>query len=324
MAYFEQGLGKLQNKNQPAVAFPHGMTKMGWEPARVKGHAMKHRCSWTIVLATIAALSTLVFCLTETSEAAGDGWTTLFNGKNLDGWDTWLGKPYQPGGKGAAEIIGLNKDPRNIFTVVEVNGTPAIRISGEVYGGLISKEEFENYHLKLEFKWGEKKWPPASKSLRNSGVLYRSVGPFGAHDTFWMRSLEFQILEGSVGDYWPIAKTIVDVEAERQGKSIVFKKGGERITSPTEDKISRIIKNPDNERPTGQWNTIELICFGPTSMHVVNGKVNLILSNPRYMADDKEVPLGKGKLQLQSEGAEIFFREIKVKGITRIPEEYSR
>ena len=60
-----------------------------------------------------------------------------------------------------------------------MDGKPAIRISGEIFGALTSKDEFENYHLKLEFKWGEKKWPPREKAVRDSGLLYHCVGPQG-------------------------------------------------------------------------------------------------------------------------------------------------
>src|SRR4051794_21460579 len=87
-----------------------------------------------------------------------DGWAPLFNGKDQAGWDTWLGKPF-----GEKEVVGLNKDPKKVFTVVEEDGKPAFRISGEIFGALTSQKEYENYHLKLEFKWGEKRWPPRDK-----------------------------------------------------------------------------------------------------------------------------------------------------------------
>jgi hypothetical protein len=79
----------------------------------------------------------------------GEGWEPLFNGRDIVGWDTWLGKPY-----------GLNSDPKGVFSVVQVDGSSAIRISGEVYGALTTRAEYENYHLRFEFKWGERRWPP--------------------------------------------------------------------------------------------------------------------------------------------------------------------
>src|ERR1700722_4982491 len=97
----------------------------------------------------LVALTSILACagfLVPAPAGEKPGWTSLFNGKDLDGWDTWLGKPHK--GK---EVIGLNKDPDKVYSVVEADGKPAIRISGEIWGALTSKLEFENYALTLEF-----------------------------------------------------------------------------------------------------------------------------------------------------------------------------
>jgi hypothetical protein len=253
----------------------------------------------------------------------------LFNGQDLNGWDTWLGRPHKQvtgldlkkNDKGEYEgVVGLNKDPKNVYTIVTVDGQPAIRVSGEIWGAITTQDEFENYHLALEFKWGEKKWPPRENTVRDSGLLYHCVGPQGAQGTFWMRSQELQIQEKDCGDYWSVAGGIVDVEGIRKdGKGpIMYKKGSDKF----QVKSGRIIKSSDNEKPTGQWNTIELYCLGGTSVHMVNGKVNMILTNSRHLVDGKETPLTKGKLQLQAEGAEVYYRNIKLTPIKSIPAEH--
>lgn len=244
-----------------------------------------------------------------------DGWVVMFNGKDLAGWDTWLGRP-----NGEKEVVGLNKDPSMVYTVVQADGKAAIRVSGEIFGAITSQKELENYHLKLEFKWGDKRWPPREKAVRDSGLLYHCVGPHGAAGSFWMRSQELQIQEKDCGDYWSVAGGIVDVEGQRKGDKgpIVYKKGGEKFTVSS----GRIVKDPDNERPTGEWNSIELICVGATSVHIVNGKVNMILTGSRHKMEGKEIPLTKGKIQLQSEGAEVFYRNVAYRPLTTIPEEY--
>lgn len=246
---------------------------------------------------------------------AGSDWLPLFNGKNLDGWETWLGSP----GKGE-KVVGLNNDPDKVYTVVTVDGQPAIRISGQIFGALTTTKEFENYHLKFEFKWGQKKWPPREKAVRDSGLLYHCVGPHGAQGTFWMRSQEMQVQEKDCGDYYGVAGGIVDVEGyKKDGKgAIIYKKGGEKFTGVK----SRIIKDPDNEKASGEWNTLEMITVGQTSVHIVNGKVNMILTGSRQVVDGKEVPLTKGKIQFQSEGAEVFYRNLTLKPISAIPAEY--
>ncbi len=268
-------------------------------------------------------LSTLVLSLLLTSvprvSAQEKGWTSLFNGKDLTGWDTWLGRPYN--GK---EPIGLNKDPQKVYTVVEQDGKPAIRISGQTFGALTTKKNFGNYHLKLEFKWGKKKWPPRERAVRDSGLLYHCVGKHGAQGSFWMQSQECQIQESDCGDYWSVAGAIVDVEGTRKGGRgpIRYKKGGQKFTVPSKGTGNRIIKSHDNENPSGQWNTIELFTLGGTSVHVVNGETVMILTNSRHRLKGKVVPLVRGKLQIQSEGAEVFYRNLMIRSIKEIPEKY--
>jgi hypothetical protein len=254
-----------------------------------------------------------------------DAWAPLFNGGDLSGWDTWLGKllPGQRGNSPAeyAEPVGLNKDPRGVFSVIDVDGAPAVRISGETYGGLITRDEYENYHLRFEFKWGEKKWPPREQAVRDSGCCYHSVGPHDASYGFWMKSFEFQIQEGDCGDFYSLAGVIVDAEAVPQSpdnpkSDLVYKKGSPKIVGTTK----RIIKEPGNERPTGSWNSMDLYCLGQTSVHVVNGRVNMVLTGLRHRVDGREVPLTKGRIQFQSEAAEVFYRNIAVRRISEIPD----
>jgi hypothetical protein len=266
-----------------------------------------------VVLATLSGS-----LLAPPTDAGGkqDGWKVLFNGKDLSGWDTWLGRPSKD-----KDIVGLNTDPKGVYSVVTADGQPAFRITGEIWGALTTKEEFSDYHFKLEFKWGEKRWPPRDKTVRDSGLLYHCVGPHGAQGTFWMRSQELQIQEKDCGDYWSVAGAIVDVEGERKEDkgAVIYKKGGMKFTVPSKGIGNRIIKSPDNEKKTGEWNSIELYCLGGTSVHVVNGKVNMVLTNSRHVEGGKEVPLTKGKIQLQSEGAEVYYRHIAIKTITKLP-----
>jgi hypothetical protein len=281
-----------------------------------------------LMLAALAGLQSKTTRADAPASPGKEAWTSLFNGKNLEGWDTWLGKPHQ-----AKEVVGLNKDPKGVYSVVTIDGKPAIRITGEIFGALTSKQDFENYHLRLCFKWGEKKWPPRENTVRDSGLLYHCVGEHGAAGSFWMRSQECQIQEKDCGDYWSVAGGIVDVEAEpinrNPGSPIQYKKGGTKFTVPRQIKLPdgktrtdpRIIKSETNEKE-GDWNTIELLTVGGTSVHVVNGKVVMVLTNSRQKVDGKEVPLTRGKIQIQSEGAEVFYRDIEVRPIAAIPEMY--
>ena len=250
-------------------------------------------------------------------------WQTLFNGSDLEGWDTYLGPRAKTGGSPADTIpLGLNQDPNHVFSVVSEDGAPAIRISGENHGGISTKMKFRNYHLVCEFKWGQKKIASFKDRKRDSGVLYHAVGPHGADYGFWMRSQEFQIQEGDCGDYWGVAGGVFDVPAVRNSQSLyVYDPHGPVTTFSALSPIGRrCVKNPDGEKPTGQWNTVELYCKGDTSVHVVNGVVNMVLYRSRQSDNGHETPLKEGKIQIQSEGCEIFYRNIKIQSIDKIPD----
>ncbi len=251
--------------------------------------------------------------------------TPLFNGKNLTGWDTYVGPAYDTIAKkftGTAQ--GLNIDPTKVFSVVKTDGKSAIRISGERFGGISTKAAFENYHLRLEFKWGAIKWHPKKNSVRDSGLLYHAVGPQGAEGNFWMRSQEFQVQEGDCGDYWGVAGGTADIPALKRGNAeFVYDPSSPLLTfSAKSDFGRRCFKNPDAEKPSGEWNVLDLYCMGDTSVHVVNGVVNMVLYNLGQTDGDSNKPLTKGKIQIQSEGAEIFYRNISIENIKRIPEKH--
>jgi hypothetical protein len=249
----------------------------------------------------------------------------IFNGKDLNGWDVYIGPRYDSVKKDfVGEPIGLNKDPHRVFTVVEEEGKPALRISGENFGGISTQQEFANYHLRLQFKWGKLKWHPKKNAKRDSGILYHAVGPHAVDWLFWMRSQEFQIQEGDCGDYWGCGGALADIPASKQGENkFIYAVDGPLLTFRDKGPNGRnCVKREDAEKPSGQWNTIDLYCYGDTSVHVVNGKVVMVLFKLRQPAGDGDEPLKKGKIQIQSEGAEVFYRNLEVEEIDALPKKF--
>lgn len=266
-------------------------------------------------------------------------WTNLFDGDYTKNWDVFIGVPHKTikglenidpksdGKKG--EPLGLNNDPKNVFSFKEENGENILHISGEIYGALTSKQEYENYHLKLQFKWGEKVWEPRLLRKRDSGILYHCYGP---NDTFWnvwMSSQEFQVQEGDLGDYYGLAGTLIDIPSEKTAgeREFNYVKDGKlnKFSSVEREFPSHSNKGFDNEKPHGEWNTLELICFEGTSLHIVNGKVVMALFNSRFKnADGKILPLTKGRIQIQSEAAEVFYKNIQIKTIKKLPRKFKR
>jgi hypothetical protein len=273
----------------------------------------------------MSRLLALSVTLAVAGPAAADDWVPLFNGKDLSGWETSLGVPV--GGK---DPVGVGRDPDGVFSVVRVDGGPAIRISGDGLGGLTTLKEYGNYHLRLEFKWGEKRFPPRQNEPRDSGLLYHGADHYNP-STGWAESVEFGILEGGeTGDFWSVPgahgeRLVADVEGEDippegrryPNEPIKYRPGGRKYVGT---KLG-VLNGDDNEKPRGRWNTLDLVCVGQTGVHVVNGTVNLVLHNIRRQVDGREEPVTRGRIQLQSEGAEVFFRNVRIRPVKEVPPE---
>jgi hypothetical protein len=295
---------------------------------------MKYPTIW--IASTLLICTTLLLSCTnpstkdssESGTAAETQWDSLFNGKNLQGWYSYQKAPEPtsevPGISrdeqgNYLEAIGLHRDPLHVFTIVMEDNAPAIRMSGEVFGILVTEKEYENYHLSLQFKWGQAKYPPRKKEKRDSGILYHSIGSEGAWGGVWMRSLECQVQEGDCGDYISVDTVLADIPAIMDDEKNLYLHSPESESLTFSPERSYCHKSSDYENPSGQWNTMEIYTFGDKSFHVVNGHVNMRISNSRHIIEGKELALTKGKIQLQSEGAEIFYRNIKIKAIAEIP-----
>ena len=296
----------------------------------------------TIVLA--AALSAAAALGVEPDGGSGvpatsgnpASWTSLWNGRDLSGWSTWMSKPQPtsevPGLARSAdgkytEVIGSGRDPLKVFTVTTADGQPAIRISGEVFGEIRTEQSFQNYRLRLQFKWGKLKWPPRNKPEipRDSGLLYHVHGAPGAEDRVWSRSFEFQIQEHDVGDLYAVGSVIAVRSTVRPGGSarhpqFDYDPAGEwHDFSQVPGSDGRCIKQPDNEKPSGEWNDLELVCFGEDCIHIVNGKVVMRLHNPRRIDRTPPESVTLGPIMLQSEGSEVYYRAIAWRPITALP-----
>jgi hypothetical protein len=282
----------------------------------------------------ILALLFLFLALSSCKEK--NSWTKLLD-KNLSQWDNYLSYSYPEGYDGEIPLdehgnmmkpIGLNKNKNDVFTIVEDNGEPVLRISGEYYGCVATKKEFENYHLKLKVKWGDKVWHPRKDLLKDSGILYHSIGPHGAESwRSWMLSQEFQVMQGHMGDFWNQANSAIDIRAfiPEYIMSPVADQSQDFIgIGEGEDIPSYCMRSANFEKPHGEWNVMELICFENKSIHIVNGEVVMILKDSRYVEDGKKIPLLKGKIQLQSEAAEVFYKDIEIRNLESLPKEYAQ
>ena len=238
----------------------------------------------------------------------------LFNGKNLKNWEIFLGSPIT-----GFEDLAKKATPESTYNVIELDGQKVIHISGDIFASLATKAEYENYHLRLEFKWGEKVY-----GKRNSGLLYHSYGPFGVAFGTWMANIEHQLMHDNLGDTYLMANTRCEttVTLGADGKTFFYSPEGKPTVFSETDNGRSIKKMKDAEKPLGEWNTVDLYCFGQTSVHVVNGQVVMINSNCSKMENGQKIPLTKGRIQLQSEGGEFYIRKVEIEKIKGIPSQF--
>jgi hypothetical protein len=224
--------------------------------------------------------------------------------------------------------IGLNPPDQKIFSVIEIDKQPVLRISGEIYGCATTKQAFANYHFRAKTKWGDKKWEPRLNESKDSGILYHSNGDFGVdYWKSWALSQEFQVIEHGLGEYWRQATSAFDIrvgpkEPSPDGSPDAPKWNPKAPWSAFDGANNHALAGSDQDKP-GEWNQIEIICYAADCVHVVNGKVVMALANSRYRDGDAVKPLIAGKLQIQSEAAEVFYKDLEIRPIPAMPVEYA-
>jgi len=172
------------------------------------------------------------------------GWRRLLDDK-LTQFDVYLSYP----GTVISDVVakkappdlkplGMNPPGQKVISVVKQDGKPVLRISGEIYGCAVTKSSFSNYHLRLDTRWGGKKWVPRLDEPKDSGILYHSRGEFGVdYWKSWALSQEFQVIEHGLGEYWTQASSAMDIRAD-PGKPGA----------------------PGSDAP--RWNSVRRVCWG--------------------------------------------------------------
>jgi hypothetical protein len=280
----------------------------------------------------ITAIATLfLISLSATASGKAGEWQPLLDPafSKFDVYLSYRGDQIMSVLKGTAPAglkpVGLNPAGQNVFTMIEQGGKPVLRISGEIYGCATTRQEFSNYHFRASFKWGDKKWEPRLTELKDSGILYHSRGDFGVdYWKSWALSQEFQVIEHGIGEYWRQATSAFDIRADAKAPGAEAPKWNPKAPwMAFAGSNNHALAGSDEDRP-GEWNTLELVCFQDRCVHIANGKVVMGLRNSRYQDGDKVVPMTGGKLQIQSEAAEVFYRDLEIRTISEMPKEYER
>ena len=230
----------------------------------------------------------------------------LLKGRKLEGWYTWLRESRY-------------EDPKRVFAYKD----GMLRISGEEWGGIATRSEYRDYHLIVEWRWGGATSGERTDKARDSGILVHAVGEDGAYSGTWLESIESQIIEGGTGDFILVGgrnrpSLTCEVREGARGE-LYWKKGGEPRTrdrgrfnwygrDPDWKDVLGFRGREDLDKPVGEWNRQEVIADGDRLTNIVNA----VVVNQGYGSSHTH-----GKIQIQSEGAEILIRKVELRPLHR-------
>ncbi len=222
-------------------------------------------------IARIAALVLIMSIVGQTGAVAQEGKTKKAGKAKVEkpaGKKLFNGKDLK---NWVFKLKDESVDPAGVFTVVD----GVIHIKGDPFGYMRTRDNYSDYALHVEWRW------PVEAS--NSGVFIHGQEP----DTIWLRCIENQLAAGNAGDLLCMSGSDMN---ERTDKS----------------KMAVKKMNPSNEKPVGEWNSMDIICLGDSIEVTVNG----LLQNR-----GSGLTITSGHICLQSEGKDVEFRNIYLKKI---------
>jgi hypothetical protein len=255
---------------------------------------------------TLLAALALAACAghpqTATTPPSESEWTSLFNGSDLTGWNARY-VSAAPDARPASALFRVEDGVIHVYPD-DVAGTT------QAFAVIQTDAEYRDYRLSLEYRWGEKKFQPRAEAVRDAGLLYHNHGPLRLD---WPYSVESQIQEGDTGDTWAVSTQVTSTVHPDTQRYATPADGGQPVTVGEFNNFHRVRHGRMNE--VEGWNTLEVIIRGDTAVHIVNGVVNMRVTDMRAWdpASSSWVRLDHGKISLQAEGAELYYRNIRIR-----------
>jgi hypothetical protein len=268
---------------------------------------MKNHCLHSLTFSTIllAAVFILNSCeskpaVSET-DAAKEEWTSLFNGKNLDGWHV--------------KITGHDLDDNYQNTFIVEDSMIKVKYDGYTefgnrFGHMFYKDLFSYYRLKIEYRFVGEQCPGGPEwAIRNSGAMLHGqpASTMGKNQDFPI-SIEAQFLGGNGTDERHTLNLCTP------GTNVVM---GDTLNQ------NHCIDSKSKTYHGEQWVKAEFLVLGDSLIqHILEGQVVLEYSKPQLgggavsnfdstlMVDRK--PLIEGSISLQSESHPVHFRNIEL------------
>jgi len=218
----------------------------------------------------------------STNNAASDeGFVSLFDGKTTAGWHTYgrtgVGKAW----KAVDGTLHLDAASKKDWQTAEG-------------GDIVTDEEFENFHLKLDWKISPK---------GNSGVVF-FIKEDPQYQYMWHTGPEMQVLDNGTAS----------TEGHPDAK----------ITSHRAGDLYDLIVSKEVVKPAGEWNTAEIVANKGKLDFYLNGVNTLsttmwddnwraMIAKSKFKGNSGFGTYKKGRIGLQDHGDNVWFRNIRIK-----------
>lgn len=238
------------------------------------------------------------------SPLAAAEWENLFNGKDLKGWTTVL-QDKKPG-EDPDRFVQVRDGAIHMYADTD----PSAKVP---FGVVVHEKTFSRFHMSVEYRWVKKKFAPRKNEIRDAGLLYHASNT----GKVWPDSVEYQIQEGDSGDIVFLPKAGLtwmrpDIEnaPEGQGEPGMLPEEGGFARDYGRTDFAYVGRFPVLDKLEG-WNRVEVIVHADESAeHIINGKTISRITNLR---EKDGSPVREGKVALQLEGAEIAYKNVKIR-----------
>jgi hypothetical protein len=256
-----------------------------------------------VVIFCIAVVAINACKVAQTTKVDKEGFEPLFNGKN---WDGWYLKIRNGDSVLATKVYAIENGMVHVFKDF-ADSSDLNTGKNPTHGLFYTKKKYSKYILKFEYKWGKKITNNFASFQYDAGVYYHVID-----DAIWPKGVEYQVRynhlknKNHTGDYWglPVNEWTANDKNEftflAEGGTLKPVKQGEHLATATTN------FNALNDK----WNECEIIVMGNEySIHKLNGDIVNV---------GKKLAVSAGIIGFQSETAEIFYKNIKIKEFKEI------
>jgi Domain of Unknown Function (DUF1080) len=267
---------------------------------------MKKQIHLRLLSLLIASGASMIGAPAQAAESGGarekDGFVPLFNGKN---WDGWYFKIRSGDAEMAKRVYSIEDGMVHVYKDLP-DGHELNTGKNDTHGLFYTVKKYSKFILKFDYKWGKKRFNNFDQFQYDSGCYYHVVD-----DKIWPKGIEYQVRynhltnKNHTGDFWADG---LEWYCGKDNSFLMPKDGGVMKLGHGGEHLARVTNQ--FHALDDQWNECEVIVMANQYViHKLNGQI------VNYAT---KLPFSEGVIGLQSETAEIYFRNILIKEFAEV------